>query len=549
MRKPLFFLALLALPWVGACSDPLEVDNLNDPNRGAVLASPADLENWIRDSFNAWFRAAFTGETMQPRMRVMSLENFSELANFGQNLQYAIPRSFWENSRGMANASEPMSNYTLWNRASRSSAIGVARLDDVNLGSDAVNARGRAFGWFTLGLALGYMSIPFDSAAVAWPTDDPACTGLECFPLVGYAEVNAKAIEALDSAEAIAAGGVTFTLPAAWLRQGGDVNQAGFLRIIRSYRAVIRIGAARNAAERAAVDWTAVLADANNGITGDFTVNADPANNWTITWPVNVFRPGSWHAMHQLMIGGADTTGAFQTWLNTPRGDKVQFLIRTPDERFPSGETRGDQSTADEALPDGQYFRNRPSGDDTPGDPLGNSMYDNYRFYAFYDNSRNGPFPVLTKAEIDLIAAEAYLRNNDIANAAAKIDISRTAAGLPALTGNVANLTDPVPGGTACVPRVANWTGSTYTTPCGTIWDALKWEKRLETSYTNFANWFMDSRGWGDLPEGTPVHFPVPWQEKDARRDDFITTFGGCDKVGTGEAAPASTFGPVVGCS
>jgi hypothetical protein len=146
--------------------------------------------------------------------------------------------------------------------------------------------------------------------------------------------------------------------------------------------------------------------------------------------------------MHQLMIGGADTTGAFLAWLNTPRADRIQFLIRTPDLRFPPGETRSAQSSGAVALPAGRYLRNRPAGDDTPGgDPTGAAMYDNYRFYGFYAASRTGPFPVLTKAEVDLIAAEAYLRANDIGNAAAKIDISRTAAGLPPLTGNVATAT------------------------------------------------------------------------------------------------------------
>jgi len=550
MRKPLFLTVLLALMWGGACDNPLEVANENNPDRGDVLASPADLESWIRDSFNAWFRAAFTGQTVQPRMRVMSLENFSELANYDQAVRYPIPRGFYENTRGMANPDDAMNNYILWNRAARSASIGVAKLNEVNLGSTSANARGRAFAWFTLGLSLGYMSIPFDSATVAWPTDDPACTTLECFPLVDYTEVNAKGIEALDSAQAIAAdNSVTFSIPSSWLRAPADLSQAAFIRVIRSYRAVIRTGAVRNAGERAAVSWDAVLADANNGITADFTVDADPANGWSISWPTDNYRAGSWHAMHQLMIGGADTTGVFLTWLNTPRAGRLQFLIRTPDQRFPAGETESDQITGAVPLPEGQYFRNRPRGDDTPGDPLGNSMYDHYRFYGFYKASRTGPFPVLTKAEIDLIAAEAYLRANDIAAAAAKIDVSRTAAGLPALTGSVTSISDPVPGGNACVPRVPTWTGSAYTLPCGTIWDALKWEKRIETAYTNFANWFMDSRGWGDLPEGTPVHFTVPWAEKDARRLPFVTTFGGCAKVGTFESSPASTFGPIIGCS
>ena len=53
---------------------------------------------------------------------------------------------------------------------------------------------------------------------------------------------------------------------------------------------------------------------------------------------------------------------------------------------------------------------------------------------------------------------------------------------------------------------------------CGTLWDALKWEKRIETAYTHFAAWFFDMRGWGDLPEGTPLDWATPFSELLARR-------------------------------
>ena len=53
---------------------------------------------------------------------------------------------------------------------------------------------------------------------------------------------------------------------------------------------------------------------------------------------------------------------------------------------------------------------------------------------------------------------------------------------------------------------------------CGDAWEAMKYEKRLETAMTGYGQWYFDSRGWGDLPVGTPVHWPVPNQEADARQ-------------------------------
>ena len=71
-------------------------------------------------------------------------------------------------------------------------------------------------------------------------------------------------------------------------------------------------------------------------------------------------------------------------------------------------------------------------------------------------------------------------------------------------------------GGNACVPRVP--TPNVFTTiQCGSVFEAMKWEKRMETTLTGYAQWFIDSRGWGDLPQGTGTSWPVPFQELDSR--------------------------------
>ncbi|MGH7754575.1 MAG: hypothetical protein ACREN5_17350, partial [Gemmatimonadales bacterium] len=166
-----------------------------------------------------------------------------------------------------------------------------------------------------------------------------------------------------------------------------------------------------------------------------------------------------------------------------------------------------------------------------------NSQYDHYRWRAFFNASRIGPHPVITKAEIDLLAAEGYIRKSDWTNAMAKINPTRTAAGLAALTG-ITSLTQAIPGGASCVPRVPQ--PPTFTsTACGNIMEAMKWEKRMETAYTGYGQWYFDGRGWGDLPEGTPINWPVPWQEMDTRGQAFYP-LGGC---GNPASAGPSTYG------
>jgi hypothetical protein len=198
--------------------------------------------------------------------------------------------------------------------------------------------------------------------------------------------------------------------------------------------------------------------------------------------------------------------------------------VATPDRRFPQGSTRAAQqaNSPTPAPTNRPYFRNRPTDQDAAGNPLGFSQYDFYRFQAFFNAQRIGNYPVMTVAEMKLLAAEGYIRTNQFALVAPLIDFTRADTGkgnLPSVAG-ITDLTTPVPGGTACVPRVPQ--PPTYTsTACGNLFEALKWEKRMETAFIGYGSWYFDGRGWGDLPEGTALNWPVPWQEMDARVEPF----------------------------
>src|SRR5262249_44455396 len=134
-------------------------------------------------------------------------------------------------------------------------------------------------------------------------------------------------------------------------------------------------------------------------------------------------------------------------------------------------------------------------------------------------------------------AAEGYIRTSNFAAAAAKIDLTRVAnGGLPALSGVVTNDTQQVPGGLAsCVPQVPTGTG---TVSCGTLFEAMKYEKRVETTYSAFGRFWIDSRGWGDLVTGTALEFPVPYQELQTRVKPFYLL-----GAGFGSAAAKGVYG------
>ena len=383
--------------------------------------------------------------------------------------------------------------------------------------------RAKAFGYFELGYALGNVALIYDSAAIILPTTPID----EIPPLSAAKDVMAAALQMFDSSLAytnspdVANGANGFPIPGGWV-SGSDMPVATFQKVVRSYKARFRANVARTPAERNAVNWDAVIADTQNGITTDFIVNADATLGWALGWRSQLGVDATWSQMTPMILGMADTTLAYDAWLQTPLDKRVPFLLRTPDKRFPAGETRAIQSaiqgSSRAGTPIGSilYYINRPSGDDKIAEPWGTWFYDNWRFWGPRAAGGNGPVTAFTRAENDLLQAEGQYRKGNIAAAAALIDKTRGPAGLPLLSGVITTATQQVPGGSACVPRVPQPPSYT-TTACGTILEALKWEKRVETAFTGYAQWWLDSRGWGDLVEGTALEWAVPWQELFAR--------------------------------
>ena len=345
----------------------------------------------------------------------------------------------------------------------------------------------------------------------------------------------------LDSAIAIANsaaatnGANGFPLPTTWI-SGVALTRDNFVRLARSYKARLRAGVARTPAARAAVDWAAVIADATNGITADFTISLGGTTGWSAAYDFNqMYVTGGWHAVPYFYYGMADVSGSYDTWLATARDSRSDFTVVTPDTRWPRGTTRAaQQATAPTlSLPTGVYIRNRPTGEDVPLVGPGDSQYDFRRYGAAWLNAVTGQYTEMSKTEVDMLAAEGYIRTNNLPAGIALVNVTRARNGLDAI-GSVASATAAYSTNLAtCVPRVPvapNFTS----TACGGLLEAMKYEKRIETAYTGYFIWFSDNRGWGDLVEGTPVEWPVPYQEMQARQKTY---YNGTNR------APRGTYG------
>lgn len=546
MSKRYWSVGLLVLA-LAACNDPLAVNNLNDPDRRRVFANAADLEVFIAGLWAVQHQATIGGSNdgLQPQLAVMGLENTSALANFAMGPRGAIPRNPITNQRGSQGNAGNLHDWFRGHRAARQAALGISALKSLALTSPAATRRAQLFARFIQGVALGNVSLAYDSASILTENDNPEADAAVVVALSHYSAVNAAALGYLDSALAMAtaepATGGAFPFPTTanfWIN-GVTVSRDLFIRIVRSYKAKIRANVARTPAERAAVNWAAVIADADAGITVDLAPQMDNTKAIDISWLAQHFASAAWHQMPQFFLLMADTSASYATFLATPNASRAAMLIVTPDRRFPQGTTRAAQSdtvTQTYARSAGQnfaltpYFKNRLSGNDLTGEPLLVSQYDYWRSRQLQQASRVGPWPVMTAAEIRLLAAEGYFRTGNFPLMISRINVSRQAQGqLPAI-GAIADTLTPVSVGQSCVPKVPDPNhalGAYRGWKCGNVWDALKYEYRLETAYTGYGNWYFPGRGWGDVPQGTATQWPVPYQEMDSRGKAFYGLGGG----------------------
>ena len=513
------------------CEDALTAANYNNPDIERVFQQPASIEQTLGTGYQQC-RNTEKNSDMTAQMATMSLESYSQLGNFNMGLRGAIPRSPILNNKSAQQSIN--ANFSAWSRQARLQGSAMQQLDLLReergtaLSTPAADLRARAMGFLNMACNLGWLSLAFDSAGIT----DHIMDAQFVPELSGYMDVNAAALAFLDSAIAMANtagsdGSGGFPTVAAWF-SGATLSKDRFIQLARSYKARFRTGVARTKAERDAVNWAQVAADADAGLTADLVTTVGATSGWALGVQASTFyQDAAWSQISPFIFGFADVSGGYDTWLATPLNSRNGgFNIITPDLRFPQGSTRAAQQAAspEPANHTGfPYMKNR-SGADSPGDAWGTSYYEHHRLKYIRNSSNTGPYPEFLKAEVDLLGAEAYLRLGDVAKAIAKINPSRTRAGLPALTGTAA--TDIVPGGASCVPRVPSPPNFTSTS-CGTIYEAMKWEKRMELAYNRLGSWFFDARGWEDLVKDTPLMYPVPVQELDARLKGYYNLGGG----------------------
>jgi len=507
----------VGLALVAASCQDLDVVNPNRPDASRATAQALTTETFVASSFRTWWPVAGHDDYPSWAFSTMAREITSGFADFGQ-LEISIePRVGWNNSpvnqRRLVNE-RPW--YELYRTISSVNDVVRAVNDGLVIENATRTARAKAMGKLMQGLSYGHVGFYFDKGPII--DEFTALDTMTTPQFSTYKEISEFAIKQLDSAIAIANANPTITFPVeSWLFQA--MNKDQFVRFANSYAARILVYTARSREERAAVNWNEVIRRIDAGITSDYTPTAQPDILWddwkrliarlrTAGRPSDFGRPSYW------LVGPADSTDGWKNWVATANDSRMPFQIRTKDRRIAGA-----------------------GGKATPGKYVGynqNNIFaadrGSYRWSHYYYlragtelTWQTGTQVAMTVTEMDLLKAEALIRLGRASEALPLINKSRVANGqLPPVT------LDGPPNEAGCVPRKESGA-------CGSLWDALRYEKGIEGLGVNGVIAFLDARGWQTLPENTPIQLPIPGRELQTLQLPLYT-FGG---PGGESSAPA----------
>ena len=554
--------------------------------REQVLAKPELIELVVAGVFiNFWGGATYPQPYVQLSFygeEITSAANTSPNFNRGTDAPIILwdfaqePRVAFDNSLSGRSffARDPWSNFYEANAAATDMPrlIKARNLKIIDKATGQDNTfRVLTFAKWIQGLSHAHIAMLFDQAALV--NEEVDLSQVPVLPFVPYAVVRDSAVKWLEESITMAKSrAFVFPLKAdLWVYNVPTTNDE-LAAIANSYIARTLVYTARTPAERAAVDWAKVKTHILAGVTGPFgprgipnpvithdyrsMVSSPPQNTAAICTSGGTNFCGSHAGVARVdlrLIGPADTSGAYQTWLqkvSAARFDTVMpFIIRTPDRRIqPQGNTtplvkptffkftdivppatiqpteRGpyyysNYWSSSRALNNHQQLPLDGGGRARRGGNAGNSDLDD-----IHD-------AMLLPAEMDLLLAEAEINLGNLAAAVTLINRTRVGNGeLPPVTTAGVPPSTPTAG---CVPR-------RYDGSCGTLMDALMYEKRIETYGMGIA--YFDLRGWGCLIEGTPIHLPPPGRQLDLMGMGNYT-FGG---VGMPGGAPRPTTCPLL---
>ena len=485
-----------------ACLD-LEVQNLNAPDRERAIRTPGDVEALVSGGFQVW-EATSQGLYPGGAMSCVADSHSSSWGNFGMRDNCSEPRIAWNNDPSYGSRWVALSP---WNNSYTALAAvrdGLSAINDglrIQEGPEEPDntERLQLFGALIQALVFSNLAVIHDKAFILDETvSADELTSMETVP---YDQVWAKAEE--KYAEVIqGAERASLTIPDDWVGFQHDWDGARMAEVARAMRTRYRTQVPRTPADRQALNWSAILADAQMGMSEPYGGVREAGGNWIYQYgkTYTAWFTG-WARIDYRTIGPADASGEYQRWINAPLDQRTPFDLDTDDVRIkPTGPCPAPNTGAN----CGKYMRYMGSSP-FPAD-RGIYHYSNYidwRWaYLWYEFRYETLWPDMTPKELELIAAEA---NYHLGNMAATMEtVNKWRA-----NGELPPFTDPngvAPGGDRCIPKMND--GS-----CGDLWEAYKYEKRIELFHYGMATEYFDDRGWGDMVQHSWLQLPIPGAE------------------------------------
>jgi hypothetical protein len=508
MRTKLRPISLVAAALLGAWAcQGLDITNTNNPDRDRASRDIASIEGFVAGSFSSWWEWVHDDSPVWV-MSTAADEFSAAFFDFGILDNSREPRPAWNNSsiydERFASQDPWYGLYSMISTVNDALLAFDRGLRIVQGGAD-LTARADAVGKFMQGLGHGHLALYFDQAYIVDET--VALDTVLAYPLAPHPEVMDSAISYLEQSIAIATAN-TFTLPSSsWLRVNMD-NQ-GLARLAHSWIARLLASEARTRAERATVDWNLVIQHADQGITTDFApiavagIFVDDFKRVVARQRTTSGRliPSDFARVDNWLVGPSDSSDAFINWVNAPLAQRTQFRLFTRDRRIQPA-----TATPTDTLNNAKYFGYTNTNRFDPSRGTYHQSSYHYRRFGLSGSWQTGPQLAMSVTEMNLLKAEALMWLNRAAEAVPLINLSRVVNGeLPPVT------VDGPPDEPGCVPRKIM--PGPMQGQCGSLWDALRYEKRLEMAGVDPTVAFYDARGWQSLVQNTFVQWPVPGRE------------------------------------
>jgi hypothetical protein len=283
LRKSMAVLALAGIALTG-CVD-LDIANPNAADAERALSTPGDIEALIAGGYGTWWLTSSSSAGPSAILATLANQHSATAANFGM-----VEFSNWPRVPAQNQSAEVYSSQNTgyaWTRFYRAVSAVVDGLKALEGGVElpaADLARARSYGYFVLGIAHGSAAMFYDRGYIYDPS-----INVDDVRLAPYPEVMEAALGYLDRAIQEAQG-QSFTVPATWMSR--EVSAAELSRIASSYKARYRANVARTPAERAAVNWTAVINEVNSGITAPFEIDVRSGTGFASAFLSNASRFG-----------------------------------------------------------------------------------------------------------------------------------------------------------------------------------------------------------------------------------------------------------------